>query len=69
VRAASAAGAELSSAAAGSTAVTAAVSSIRRDLLMARLLNGGRRRGTQHWPTCSRLVPASPEMVSPRHWP
>src|ERR1700689_5540484 len=39
---------ELSNAAAGSRAVTAAVSSIRRDLLMARLLTAG--GATEHSP-------------------
>src|ERR1700728_1355153 len=44
---AGAANPELSNAAAGSRAVTAAVSSIRRDLLMARLPHGGRRCDAQ----------------------
>src|ERR1700691_1593614 len=64
---------ELSNAAAGSRAVTAAVSSIRRDLLMARLLtaggaapqsppHGGRRCRAQHCLTRPR------QSRSPRRW-
>src|SRR5580704_9812855 len=49
--------AELSNAAAGSRAVTAAVSIIRRDLLMARLPHGGRRCGAQ--PPSQRTAPRS----------
>src|SRR5580658_10363782 len=52
---AGAANPELSSAAAGSRAVTAAVSSIRRDLLMARLLTaGGAAARSIAWPVRAR---------------